>query len=189
MLSIWSVLLQSIIANQLCAAPDRLIRFPNNQLFRINCRAVSDPVESFVNPLFLRNFLFFYLWLDRLSVIANKSRVPTFDWKFCSLWYCYQEGVFRFQSIPKLSKSVLSDEFLRFPSRNVNHPDTLLLTYRSIPIPCHSFRTRIVLLLTGLRILHPHTLHCCMAYGIPELLLLTNHSFLAMTELFRTRYC
>jgi hypothetical protein len=49
---------------------------------------------------------------------------------------------FRFQSIPKLSKSALSNRFLSFPPLDFKHPDTLFLTYPSIPICYHSFQIR-----------------------------------------------
>jgi hypothetical protein len=78
-LSIGPVLLQPIIANRLCAVPDRCDQMFNNQSFLTNCCAVSDLVENFVNPAFLHDSLFFYLRLDRLHVIANISRIPTFD--------------------------------------------------------------------------------------------------------------
>jgi len=87
-------------------------------------------------------------------------------------------GCLYFQSIPKLSKSALSNRFLSCPPLDFQHPDTLLLTYLSIPICCHSFQTRqceYLYPLFGFFIPAPY----CYSLGIPETPFLISHSFLA----------
>jgi hypothetical protein len=80
-LSIWSELLPAVIANRGVPFPTGFDRIVNNRLFLIGCCAVSDPGKNFYSQgLFpIPSFLDFYLRLDRVSVIANIPRVPTFD--------------------------------------------------------------------------------------------------------------
>jgi len=87
--------------------------------------------------------------------------------------------VFCFQSIPKLSKSAFFYRFLSFPPMNdFKHPDMLLLTFLSIPICCHSFQTRQFWYCYHLHEFFIPSMYCYIV-RIPELLLLTSHSFLA----------
>jgi len=87
-------------------------------------------------------------------------------------------GCLYFQSIPKLSKSALSNRLLSFPPYDIKHPDTLLLTYLSIPICCHSFQTRQCEYCYPLNGFFIPSLYC-YSLGIPETPFLMHHSFLA----------
>jgi hypothetical protein len=103
-------------------------------------------------------------------------------------------GCLYFQSISKLSKSVLSNRFLSFPPLDFKHPDILLLTYLYFPICCHSFQIRQVWYCYPLNEFFIPSLYCYSCW-IPETLLLAQQHFIRfwlMTEPFRIRqvwYC
>jgi hypothetical protein len=93
-------------------------------------------------------------------------------------------GCLYFQSIPKLSKSALSNRFLSCPPLDFKHPDTLFLTYLSIPICCHSFQIRQCWYCYLLNEFFIPRMYCYMV-RIPETLLLAQQHiirFWHMTE-------
>jgi hypothetical protein len=94
-------------------------------------------------------------------------------------------GGLYFQSIPKLSKSALSNRFLSFPPLDFKHPDTLFLTYLSIPICCHSFQIRQVWYCYPLNEFFIPSMYCYML-GIPETLLLAQQHFICFWRMTET---
>jgi hypothetical protein len=112
-------------------------------------------------------------------------RILTFDWKFCSLWYCYQEGIL----IPNPYRNYPNQIFpliFKFPTVRSQTSRMLLLTFLYFRyVAIHSKPVIMVLLPFSEFFIPP--IYCYML-RIPELLFLTLHSFLAMTELFQTLY-